>query len=515
MRPRHRIPSIFSLSMVDILCCALGCVILLWLLNLREAQQQASSSGRFAEKLKKTQEDLASLQKDHTALLAALEENEQKRQSLDLKLEKANKDQALAASELKDAREKLALLTTNKTELEKQLALTQKDRNDLQKKLTSAEKELASASADLKKNAALLLTRREAMELLTRKSTDLQKELLAIKTDRDRLKTESDKIPDLEKALKAALEKLKAETALSTKLNGYVTDYKKQLNLTAKEIEQLRADRDAMEADLRRNSKQLASTREQITSLEKDLLAQARKMIISNRTISDLRKERDTLVQIRARLQNAMDQRFAGIELTGRNVIFLVDISGSMKLLQDRIEAKDKWPKVQQTLARIMRSLPNLEKFQIIAFAEETSFPLGSKDQWLPYKGPSSITATLKRLASINPTGGTDMHTALQAAFRYREKNLDTIYLLSDGLPNLGEGVPLAEAKKLTTQEISNRLAKYLRAKLKTEWNNERPGKSKVRIHGVGFFFESPDVGAFLWALARENNGSFVGMSQP
>ena len=36
-----------------------------------------------------------------------------------------------------------------------------------------------------------------------------------------------------------------------------------------------------------------------------------------------------------------------------------------------------------------------------------------------------------------------------------------------------------------------------------------------VRINAVGFFYESPDVGAFLWALARENEGSFVGMSKP
>ncbi len=33
MRVRHKIPSIFNLSMVDVLCCALGCVILLWLIN--------------------------------------------------------------------------------------------------------------------------------------------------------------------------------------------------------------------------------------------------------------------------------------------------------------------------------------------------------------------------------------------------------------------------------------------------------------------------------------------------
>src|SRR5436190_206036 len=45
MQTRHRIPTIFSLSMVDVLCCALGCVILLWLVNSREAQRRAVAAG--------------------------------------------------------------------------------------------------------------------------------------------------------------------------------------------------------------------------------------------------------------------------------------------------------------------------------------------------------------------------------------------------------------------------------------------------------------------------------------
>ena len=40
MRVHHRIPTIFNLSMVDMLCCALGCVILLWLLNMRDARER-------------------------------------------------------------------------------------------------------------------------------------------------------------------------------------------------------------------------------------------------------------------------------------------------------------------------------------------------------------------------------------------------------------------------------------------------------------------------------------------
>src|SRR5436190_19487438 len=58
MATRHRIPTIFNLSMVDVLCCALGCVILLWLLNLRAAKERAEAAGRTAVDLVQTRADL-------------------------------------------------------------------------------------------------------------------------------------------------------------------------------------------------------------------------------------------------------------------------------------------------------------------------------------------------------------------------------------------------------------------------------------------------------------------------
>src|SRR6516165_8307616 len=59
MRTRHRIPSVFNLSMVDVLCCALGCVILLWLLNLREARVKAAQAGRSDETVATLRQSLA------------------------------------------------------------------------------------------------------------------------------------------------------------------------------------------------------------------------------------------------------------------------------------------------------------------------------------------------------------------------------------------------------------------------------------------------------------------------
>ena len=51
MRTRHRMPMIFSLSMMDVFCCTLGCVILLWLINQREAMLRTRSAQEALEQL--------------------------------------------------------------------------------------------------------------------------------------------------------------------------------------------------------------------------------------------------------------------------------------------------------------------------------------------------------------------------------------------------------------------------------------------------------------------------------
>jgi hypothetical protein len=102
------------------------------------------------------------------------------------------------------------------------------------------------------------------------------------------------------------------------------------------------------------------------------------------------------------------------------------------------------------------------------------------------------------------------MHAAFDAAFRFKAQGLDTIFVFSDGLPNVGPGLPAQPPKDENAQAAL--LSKYLLDTIRARWN---AGTQRVAIHAVGFFYESPNLGAFLWALTRENGGSFVGMSKP
>jgi hypothetical protein len=231
--------------------------------------------------------------------------------------------------------------------------------------------------------------------------------------------------------------------------------------------------------------------------------------------VATLRDEKRSLLEQAARVRAAAENRFAGINLTGRRVIFLVDMSGSMELLDENTPAPNKWNDVRQTLAKVMRSMPDLAYFQVVLFSNQVQFPLGEEGRWLKFDPNASPDRVSEALAQIKPRGNTDMHAAFQAAFRYRADGLDTVYVLSDGLPNMGPGLSPEAARTMRETERGDVLAKYVRRVLQTDWNREIPGRPRVVINAVGFFYESPDVGAFLWALTRENGGSFVGMSKP
>src|SRR5438270_815736 len=81
MQSRHRVPAVFTLYMVDVFCCALGCVILLWLASARDARRKAAAHDEAARQLADTRardletqvETLATAARSYRAQLASLE----------------------------------------------------------------------------------------------------------------------------------------------------------------------------------------------------------------------------------------------------------------------------------------------------------------------------------------------------------------------------------------------------------------------------------------------------------
>src|SRR5438046_244355 len=108
MRTRHRMPMIFSLSMMDVFCCTLGCVILLWLINQREAMQRTRAASEAISQLTSTRATLAAADRDRDDLrrqLAGLRDDlDQSRQAADA----ARADLASARTRAADLSQQLA-----------------------------------------------------------------------------------------------------------------------------------------------------------------------------------------------------------------------------------------------------------------------------------------------------------------------------------------------------------------------------------------------------------------------
>lgn len=487
MRVHHRIPSIFNISMVDVMCCALGCVILLWLVNLREADEHQREQNVLL--------DQATTERNATA---------------------ARLDEASARS--RDLSSKIVLLEEERAAIKKQMTGQVAAALDLERKLRAASARITVLDTDLnatKKREAAYLARAE----------ELSKKLSTAETRIKDLATVAATVPGLQADLKSTRSKMDEESALARALEKEMKKKAQELGDLNKNLQITLNTKKSLETTLTAKQKELllalayktklTTSEDKILELERLLAGRARDLVASTRTIESLQDEKKTLQSRALRLQAEADNRFAGIALTGRRVVFLVDMSGSMERVDPKTPAPNKWTEVRNTMGRIMRSLQDLEKFQVILFAQEASWPLGSPGAWLDFDSKTSTDAAVKALAAVQPEGGTHMYAGLEAAFGLRDEGLDTIYLLSDGLPNNGPGLTSEERRRLRGKEheveLGNMLGRHILKTLRTNWNKQ----GRVRINSIGFFYESPDVGAFLWSLSRANGGSFVGMSNP
>jgi uncharacterized coiled-coil DUF342 family protein len=461
MRHRPKPPTLVSMWMLDVFCCALGCVTLLWLLNTREAGEQARRAGSALDTLRQTESDLKSKQAE---LLATTAEFDKTRRQLN--------------ADLEELRSKLIAMIEERDEAQKKLALTKGD-------LSTAQSQLVSATSRAQEQDDLLAKKQKEMKelinrvtALTQSSDEVSKLLRMKQRERD------------EMALKAQ----KAEEQLN--------DLDAKLKSVAKESQDAKDNL----ATMRKTGDELAQAKNTIRDLQHQSKSDSAMII-------DLQGQKAKLADKIDKIQKETDSRFAGIAMTGRRVVFLIDTSGSMKLIDEKTPAPEKWPTVVETISKVMRSLPNLEQFQVVIFSRQAEY-LFKNTAWIKYEGEVSVKQVADKLRVHVPDGDTNMYDALDLAFRFRATGLDTIYLFSDGLPTSGPGLTAEQEKTLQPAERSDKLSRHIRSTLNSVWNRGAVGQ-RVRINSVGFFFESPEVGAFLWALSRENDGSFVGMSRP
>ncbi|HJZ94099.1 MAG TPA: VWA domain-containing protein, partial [Gemmataceae bacterium] len=361
---RNRPPTLVTMWMLDVFCCALGCVTLLWLLKTREAGIISDEAANATTLLTETR--------------GKLDESEK-----------------LAALRLANA-EKLAATID---ELNNRLALMRQERDKDAKHLALVEEDLSKSKEDL----AVAMTRADT----------------------------------LDKTIKGLTNKLTATDAELVKKRGEMSDLNQQLELAKKLVNDLdvlvrnkEKARTEFESKLKESEKKLdevtrsvgdmSKMQARIDQLEKDVKAERTKLDEANVTIVDLQGTKAKLADKVNKLQIETENKFAGIAMTGKNVVFLIDMSGSMERVDENTTAPDKWPGVRDTVCKVMRSLPDLEKFQMIVFSSKAQHLFETMD-WIPYEKDKSIDRVHKAITAIKPTGDTNLYSGLEEAFKYRD----------------------------------------------------------------------------------------------
>lgn len=487
MRIRHKQPTLVSMWMLDVFCCALGCVILLLLLKMREASITAEEARLVTEDLDGTQLRLLDSELHGMQLVSEVLE----RDGRIARVEKERDDTAKT----------LALVQSQRDEHAKNLALVRTERDTLAKKLAVAEEAVRVATAELVLARKTIDDDAKALALAKERVTKTDEELAKKTADVSQL---AKKLLDAMKAQEEAQLLVREKEKARTDAVRQVVDVNDRLIAARAKLTESQKTID----DLMTKTGDAAKLRARLSQLEKQVAD-------ANVTIVDLQGTKAKLADKINKLEVEAEQRFAGIAMTGKKVVFLVDMSGSMDRTEENTPDATKWPTVRDTLLKVMRSLPDLEQFQVIMFSNKMSYLLGNAGEWLPYEREKSAEQVRRAMTAVKPVGDTNIYLGFEETFKFRAKGLDTIYFISDGLPTSGPGLTAAEDRTLEVGERSARLARYVRNTLKTTWNPASVSRAKVRINSIGFFYESPDVGAFLWALSRENDGSFVGMSRP
>src|SRR3954471_6953591 len=141
---RHRPPTLVSMWMLDVFCCALGCVTLLWLLKTREAGQISDEASLATALVAETKGKLDDAEKESALRLA----NAQK---LAADIDALNKQLALMRQERDENARNLALVEEELSKTKKDLVVASTLADTLDKMIKGVNSNLTASDAELAK----------------------------------------------------------------------------------------------------------------------------------------------------------------------------------------------------------------------------------------------------------------------------------------------------------------------------------------------------------------------------
>ena len=207
-------------------------------------------------------------------------------------------------------------------------------------------------------------------------------------------------------------------------------------------------------------------------------------------------------------------QYLTGLNLGGRNIVILLDISSSM--LADKVvniirlrnmdpniqRRADKWNRTLNTVDWLTAQLPVGSKYQVITFNTQARAAISGTDgKWLDVADQAQLEKMSAQLRKITPSGGTSLENAF-VAMQQLSPTPDNIFLITDGLPTQGATAP--RGSKVSGQQ---------RRKLYRDAIRQLPGNVPVNVI-LAPMEGDPMAASEFWQLAQVSQGSFLSPSR-
>jgi hypothetical protein len=207
-------------------------------------------------------------------------------------------------------------------------------------------------------------------------------------------------------------------------------------------------------------------------------------------------------------------QYLTGLNLGGRNIVILLDISSSM--LADRLvniirlrnmdpsiqRQAEKWTRALQTVDWLTAQLPVGSNYQVITFNTSARPALaGTEGKWLEVANQDQLEKMSAQLRQITPSGGTSLQNAF-ASLQTLSPSPDNIFLITDGLPTQGSNPPRG-----------NKVSGNDRQKLYRDAIKQLPRNVPVNII-LAPMEGDPMAASEFWQLAQVSKGSFMSPSR-
>ena len=232
-----------------------------------------------------------------------------------------------------------------------------------------------------------------------------------------------------------------------------------------------------------------------------------------------LQAERDTLTlsvaeaegnDLRTMVGEGDRQYLTGLNLGGRHILVLLDVSGSMldetlvniirrrNLPEAEQRASEKWQRGLRTVDWITANLPRDVQFQIIQFSTTARSALPETNgEWLQTSDTEALDASLAALQALTPGNGSNLHAAFTAAAAL-DPQPDNIFLITDGLPT--QGATPSKEYNVTPEQ-----------RLKLFQNAMSVVNLSIPINVILFPMEGdPFASPSFWRLAQITGGAFL-----